>query len=85
MSTAAIVLIIIGLLVLTLNVFCVCDTWEKCTKMEIGQLPGHEIMEKMLKEMQEQRLTETGDYSRYFNEGINLAIDIAERYGKDLM
>ena len=85
MSTAAIVLIIIGLLVLTLNVFCICDTWEKCTKMEIGQLPGHEIMEKMLKEMQEQRLTETGDYSRYFNEGINLAIDIAERYGKDLM
>jgi hypothetical protein len=82
MSTAAVVLIIIGFLVLTLNVFCVCDTWEKIAMMEIGELSENDRIKKLISELKDQRLTETGDvdYSRYFNEGINLAIDIAERY-----
>lgn len=83
MSTAAVVLIVIGFLVFTLNIFCVCETWEKVTKMEIGELPGREHFEKMINELKDQKLTETGDYSNYFNEGLNLAIDIAERYEKD--
>ena len=33
--------------------------------------------------MQEQKLTENDDYSKYFNEGMNLAIDIAEIVRKD--
>ena len=84
MSTAAVVVLaIITLLVITINVFCICETWEKVTKMEIGELPGREHIKKMINEFKDQRLTETGDYSNYFNEGINLAIDIAERYEKD--
>ena len=84
MSTAAVVVLaIITLLVITLNVFCICETWEKVTKMEIGELPGREHIKKMINEFKDQRLNETGDYSNYFNEGINLAIDIAERYEKD--
>lgn len=84
MNTAAVVVLaIITLLVITLNVFCICETWEKVTKMEIGELPGREHIKKMINEFKDQRLTETDDYSNYFNEGINLAIDIAERYEKD--
>ena len=84
MSTAAVVVLaVITLLVITLNVAFVCETWEKVTKMEIGELPGREHFEKMINELKDQKLTETGDYSNYFNEGLNLAIDIAERYEKD--
>lgn len=83
MSTAAVVLIVIGFLLFTLNIFYACETWERVTRMEIGDLPGQDIMEKMIEELKDQRLTETGDYSRYFNEGLDLAIDIAERCEKD--
>ena len=83
MSAAAVVLMAIGLFVLTLNVFYICETWERTTRMKLGELPGKELMQNMLEELKEQRISETGDYSRYFNEGINLAIDIAERYEKD--
>ena len=57
MSTAAvIVLVIIALLVITLNVAFVCETWEKVTKMEIGELPGKEAIDRMIQLMQEQKL-----------------------------
>lgn len=85
MSTAAVVLIVIGFLVFTLNIFYVCETWERVTRMEIGDLPGQDLMEKMIEELKDQKVTETGDYSRYFNEGVNISVDIAERYAKDLI
>lgn len=84
MSTAVVfVLVIIALLVITLNIACVCETWEKVTKMEIGELPGKEAIDRMIQLMQEQKRTENDDYSKYFNEGMNLAIDIAEIVRKD--
>lgn len=84
MSTEAVViLVIIALLVITLNVAIVCETWEKVTKMEIGEFPGEEAIDRMIQLMQEQKLTENDDYSKYFNEGMNLAIDIAEIVRKD--
>ena len=84
MSMAA-VLIIIGLLVFSLNVFCICNTWEKITRMELGYLPGQKakIIKDMISEMESQKVN-GHVYSGSVDEGLDIAIAIVETYGKDL-
>ena len=84
MSMAA-VLIIIGLLVFSLNVFCICNTWEKIARMELGYLPGQQakIIKDMISEMESQKIN-GHVYSGSVDEGLDIAIAIAETYGKDL-
>lgn len=84
MSMAA-VLIIIGLLVFSLNVFCICNTWEKITRMELGYLPGQKakIIKDMISEMESQKI-DCDVYSGSIDEGLDIAISIAEMYGKNL-
>lgn len=70
-------------LLFVLSFICILEPREKRNWLNNKKITGKEIMETMIREIKDQRLTEIDDYSGYFNEGLNLAIDIAERYEED--